>query len=187
MIKSKKFKLAIGAIGALLLMLVIFAGGVAVGLRKAKFSYQWGQNYERNFIGGPMMDGDDSRGGMMGNNRGGMMNIPRNIEGGGFRNAHGLAGMIISVSGNNLIVKDHDNKENTVAVTDKTIIKDRTTDLKITDLKANDQIVVMGTPNDQGVVAADLIRVFRNNTNTTNTENSNTINNDNNTTNTNSN
>ncbi len=157
MIKSRKFKLAAGIVGVFLIAFISFAGGVVVGLHKAKFSYQWGQNYERNFMGFgpgnvPMMGNND--------NRGGMMDIPRDIEGRGFRNAHGLAGAIVSISNDSLIVKDRDNKENTVTVSDKTIIKNRASDLKITDLKANDHIVVMGTPNDQGVIAADLIRVF---------------------------
>ncbi len=179
-VKSGKFKIAAGVVGVLLVIFISFAGGVAVGLHKAKFSYQWGQNYERNFMGfgpggGPMMGNND--------NHGGMLNLPRDIEGRGFRNAHGLAGTIVSISGNNLIVKDRDNKENTIVVSDKTIIKDRATDLKIADLKANEQIVVMGTPNnDQGVVNADLIRVFpnnpnivgsNNNSNTDNTSNNN--------------
>lgn len=159
MVKSRNFKVAIGIVGAVLFALVIFAGGVAVGLRKAKFSYQWGQNYERNFMGsgfshGNMMERDFGRGGE------GMMGFFRGVEGRDFRNAHGLAGTVISISDNNLIIKDQDNKENTVAVTDKTIIKDHMVDVKITDLKVNDQIVVMGRPDDQGVISADLIRVF---------------------------
>jgi hypothetical protein len=165
LVKSKKFKMAAGIVGIFLVAFIGFAGGVAVGLHKAKFSYQWGQNYERNFMGlgkrtSGMMDADD-RGQMMGSRRGGgMMDFPRNIEGRDFRNAHGLAGTIISIADNNMIIKDRDNKENTVTVTDKTIIKDHMIDVKISDLKANDQIVVMGRPDDQGVVNADLIRVF---------------------------
>jgi hypothetical protein len=88
------------------------------------------------------------------------MGFFRGAEGKDFRNAHGLAGTVISVTDNNIIVKDRDSKENTITVTDKTIIKRNADDLKITDLKANDQLVVMGTPNDQGVINADLIRVF---------------------------
>ncbi|MFZ2188698.1 MAG: hypothetical protein WAV73_04010 [Candidatus Moraniibacteriota bacterium] len=165
LVKSRNFKIALGVVGALLVVFASFSSGVAVGLHKAKFSYQWGQNYERNFMGpgkraGGMMDADD-RGQMMGVRRdGGMMDFPRNIEGRDFRNAHGIAGTIISVADNNLIIKDRDNKENTVAVTDRTIIKDHMLDVKISDLKANDQIVVMGRPDDQGIVNADLIRVF---------------------------
>jgi hypothetical protein len=153
--KSKNLKIALSIVGLLLIMFISFAGGVKVGLRKAKFSYQWGQNYERNFMGASFRDG-----GMMQNERGGMMNFPRNIEGRDFRNAHGLAGTIISISDNNLVVKDRDNKESTIAVTEKTIIKDHMADVKITDLKTNDQIVVMGKPSDSGVISADLIRVF---------------------------
>lgn len=159
---SKKLKVAIASVGALLLALLVFAGGVAVGLHKARFSYQWGQNYERNFMGSGIIpgrgmiddrNGDDRPGGMMGG-------IIRNVEGRDFRNAHGLAGTVISISGNNLIVKDHDGKENTVAVDDQTVIKKNASDLKITDLQAGDQVVVMGAPNGQGVIDADLIRVF---------------------------
>jgi hypothetical protein len=50
-----------------------------------------------------------------------------------------------------------------MAVTDKTIIKLRRDDIKITDLKNDQQVVVMGKPGDDGVVNADLIRVFDNN------------------------
>ena len=162
---AKKLKLAIGIVGAMIFALVVFAVGVAVGLHKAKFSYQWGQNYERNFMGigrgkVDMMDMDDHNGIMGIRPVGSMMNLSRNIEGRDFRNAHGLAGTIISILENNIMVKDRDNKESTVAVTEKTIIKDHMADIEITDLKADDQIVVMGKPDEKGVIRADLIRVF---------------------------
>ena len=38
MIKSKKFKIAVLAVGVVLISLVSFAGGVAVGFHKARFS-----------------------------------------------------------------------------------------------------------------------------------------------------
>ena len=63
MLKSKKFKIAALVVGAFILALVSFAGGMAIGFRKAKFSYKFGENYERNFTGhGPsgMMDGRGS-------------------------------------------------------------------------------------------------------------------------------
>jgi hypothetical protein len=154
--KAKVLIVAAIAIGVIILMLGSFAGGVKVGFRKAKFSSDWGKNYERNFMGprpGEMGPGGD---------RGGMMGMMRDFEGRDFRNAHGLAGTIVSIADNNIIVKDKDGKENTVAVTEKTLIKSRQTDLKIGDLKADDQIVVMGSPNESGVVDAVLIRVFNN-------------------------
>lgn len=149
MLKSKKFKIAALAVGVFMVALVSFSGGVAVGFKKARFSYKFGENYERNFTG-PRM-GMGRGGGMMGD-----------FRGQDFRNAHGLSGTIISITDSNLIIKDKDNKENTIAVTDKTIIKRQRDDIKISDLKQNDQVVVMGSPDDNGVVNADLIRVFDN-------------------------
>jgi hypothetical protein len=158
--KSKAFKIVTIVVGLLLVVLVSFAGGVAVGLHKAKFSSDWGKNYERNFIGSRAGAGNEHMG--PGGFVGSMM---RGFEGRDFRNAHGLAGTIISITDNNVMVKDRDGKENTVAVTEKTLIKSRSSDIKIGDLKQDEQIVVMGSPGDNGVLNADLIRVFNNQSN----------------------
>lgn len=154
--KNKNLKIAAIVVGGILVILVIFAAGVGVGLRKARFSYDFGRNYERNFIG--FREGMMGRPGFMG----GMM---REFSGRDFRNANGLAGTIISITNNNLIVKDQDNKENTVAVTDKTLIKLGRDNAQLSDLKQNDQVVVIGKPGDNGVINADLIRVFNANQN----------------------
>ena len=157
LMKSRTFKIAALAVACFLIALVVFAAGVFVGFHKARYSYKFGENYERNFVGGPFQGGQ----GIMGNREPrGMM---RDFEGNGFRNGHGIAGTIISISDNNIIAKDRDGKENTVAVTDKTIIKSQSNDIKISDLKQDDQIVVMGSPGDNGVINADLIRIFDNN------------------------
>lgn len=151
----KPVKIIACVIGAFLVAIIIFAAGMGVGLRKARYSYQWGQNYERNFLGGRqgMMGGNNWGGGMMGG-------IRDQFEGRGFRNANGLAGTIISIADNNIVVKDKDGKENTVAVTDQTLIRSQRNNLKLSDLKQNDQVVVMGNPGDNGVINATLIRVF---------------------------
>ncbi len=147
--KSKIFIAGAVILGIIILMLGSFAGGVFVGFHKAKFSCDWEKNYERNF---------------MGSKRGGLISpMMRKFEGRDFRNAHGLAGTIISIMDNNIIVKDKDGKENTVAVTDKTLIKSRRDNLKLSDLKTDDQVVVMGSPDENGVVSASLIRVFNGN------------------------
>jgi len=163
-IKSKTFKIIAAIVGAFLIAVVCFGAGVAIGLHKARFSNDFGKNYEQNFMGSRGGEGRGMMGGRSGF-IGGMMN---QLEGRDFRNAHGLAGTIISITDNNIVVKDKDNKENTVAVSDNTLIKSRGADLKITDLKQNDQVVVMGNPADNGVVNASLIRVFNNTNNTTN-------------------
>jgi hypothetical protein len=151
LIKSKKFKIASIAIGSIILALLFFSAGVSVGIRKARFSGQFGENYERNFMG--------PKGGRMG----GPMNFMRGMEGRDFRNAHGIAGTIISIADNSIIIKDRDDRENTITVSDKTIIKRGRDNIKVADLKNDEQIVVMGRPGDSGAINADLIRIFDNN------------------------
>jgi len=160
-IQSKRFKIVAAIVGGLVVVIVIFAGGVAVGLHKARFSENFGKNYEQNFMGSRFQDG--GRGGMMGSRggfAGGMMN---QFEGRDLRNSYGLSGTVISITDNNIVIKDRDNKENTVTVSDKTLIKSQGDNLKLSDLKVNDNIVVMGNPGDNGAVNASLIRVFANN------------------------
>jgi len=156
-LKSRKFRIGAMVAGGFLIFIVGFAGGMAAGIHKARFSYRFGENYERNFMGSHR--GTDGPRGPMGR----MGDKFRDFEGGGFRNAHGLAGTIISITDNNLVVKDRDDKENTVTVSDKTVIKSGRDDIKISDLKNQDQVVVIGNPGDSGVINADFIRVFNNN------------------------
>jgi len=162
--QSKYFVAVLGVLGCFIAAAIVFAAGVHVGERRAKYSYQWGANYERNFVNGSrgMMDGAR---GQNGNGRGpqGMM---RGFEGRDFRNGHGIAGTITSVVDNSIVIKDRDGKENTIAVNEKTLIKNGQADIKIADLKNDQSIVVIGNPGDNGVVNADLIRVFENNINT---------------------
>ena len=155
MTQSKYFKGIAVAVGVLIVAGVSFVSGVAVGIHKAKFSYAWGENYERNFIGGSrgMMSGD--RDGMMGR-----FGLDEKSDGRNFRNAHGIAGSVLSVSGNMLLIKDKDNKENSITVTDKTIIKRNRSDAKFGDIVTGDSVVVIGNPSDSGVVNADFIRLF---------------------------
>lgn len=160
-IQSRIFGIVASIIGIFLIAVISFGGGVAVGLRKARFSSDFGRNYEQNFMGARFGDG---RGEMMGGgNRGGdMMGFFRDVQGQDLRNGHGLAGIIISIDNNNLVVKDRDNKENTVIVTDDTLIKSRGESLKTIDLKVNDQIVIIGNPDENGTVNASLIRILPN-------------------------
>ncbi len=161
--KSKTFKIVAMIIGLILIILVSFATGMGVGLRKAKFSYQWGKNYERNFVeipmGLPMMPPFQ---GQPGHKNDFPMEFP-DFQGRDFRNAHGLVGLVISISDNTVVIKDNDEKENTVSVTDETLIKRGRDTITVNDLKQDDRIVVLGKPdNESGTINADLIRVMNN-------------------------
>lgn len=157
-VESKYFKGAFYGVAIVTFVAIVFAAGVGVGLHKARYSYQWGENYERNFAGGPQRrsmgpGGPDGPMGFFG-------------EGGReMRNANGLAGTVVSITDNLVVIKDNQDKENTITVSDRTIIKAGRDDIKLADLKADDRIVVIGKPNDNGAVEADLIRVFDNNFN----------------------
>ncbi|MEI8343786.1 MAG: hypothetical protein WCF93_02470 [Candidatus Moraniibacteriota bacterium] len=162
--QSKYFKTIVTTLAILIAGAVIFAMGVHVGERRARYSYQWGANYERNFVGSPgtMMEGQRDQFGLAPMGPDGPIGMARNFGGQNFRNSHGIAGTIVSITENSIVIKDPSGKENTVAVSDKTLIKNGQADLKITDLKNDEKLVVIGNPGDNGVVNADLIRVFNN-------------------------
>lgn len=157
--QSKYFKTILIALSCIIFGVLVFAIGVRVGERRARYSYQWGANYERNFMGGygeRMPDGGREQFGPSG----GPIGMARNFEGQNFRNGHGVAGIVTSIIDDKIIIKDRSGKENTVAVKEKTLIKDGQADLEITDLENGENLVIIGNPSDNGVIDADLIRVF---------------------------
>jgi len=133
----------IGLAGFVVVVL-IFGAGMFVGAMKANFSYRWAEQYHKNFAG--------PQAGFFGDWR--MPPFSDFIEG------HGTVGEIIKIEGNNLIVKGRENIEKIVLVNEKTVIKSGFKDIKISDLKVGDMIVIIGSPNEQGQIEAKLIRVF---------------------------
>ncbi len=159
-VSTKTFK-AIFLLDALLVVVLLsFSAGISVGLHKARYSYRWGENYEQNFMSQrhPMMDPRTFGDGPSQPGPGEMLG--RGGEERQMRNASGLAGTIVSVVDNLIVIKDRENKENTVNVSEKTIIKSGRDDIGIGDLKVDEKIVIIGNPGENGTVSADLIRVF---------------------------
>lgn len=140
--QAKKFKKILLAIGALIVLLIVFGVGMAVGFRKANFSYRWAENYHRNF-GGP---------------REGLF---KDFSGRDFINTHGISGSIIKIDGNTLIIKGQDNVEKTIVVSDQTVIRKQQETIKVSDLKVDDSVVIIGSPNNSGQIEAKLIRVWK--------------------------
>ena len=140
------------AIGLIVLALLVFKAGEFVGFRKAGFSYRFAENYHRNF-GGP-------RTGPMGMMFG-------DLDGDGdFMNAHGISGTIIKIdpaaTGHEmaLVIKGRDNKEQTIIVSNLTAIRGGLENLKQTDLKVDQNIVTIGSPDEKGQIDAKFIRIF---------------------------
>ncbi len=139
--QSRKFKIALLALGAFIVLLFVFCAGMAVGFRKADFSFKWGENYHRNFAG--------PRGGFF-----------EDFIGRDFINGHGVFGQIIKIDGSTLVIKGADNTEKIILVKDDTTINRLQEKIKAGDLKVDDQVVVIGSPNEQGQIEAQLIRVM---------------------------
>jgi len=137
---SKVFKTFVYVFGLILLASLIFQAGMIAGYRKASFSKDWKDNYNKNF-GAP--------------HRGPLGMSPEYLP-----NAHGAIGRVIKKELPTIIVSDKDNLEKVVLIKDDTKIRRMKVDMKIEDLKVDDFIVVIGTPNKDGQVEAKLIRIM---------------------------
>lgn len=139
--RSKIFKIILLTIGLLIIILLIFQAGMLVGFKKAGFSYRWGENYHRNFAG--------PRGGFL-----------RGFADKDFIEAHGVFGSIIKIDGSTLVIKGERDIEKIILLKDDTVIKYFQDTIKPGDLKVDDHIVVIGSPNEAGQIEAKLIRVL---------------------------
>lgn len=127
----------------LIIVIVLFFGvGIVVGEKKARFSYRWAEQYHRNFAGP----------------QAGFFDNWRNSPAGDFMGAHGVFGQIMKIDGPTLVIKGGDNVEKIIFLRDDTVIRRFRDTLKITDLKVDDYIVVIGEPNDAGQIEAKFIR-----------------------------
>jgi len=140
-LSSIKTEKALIIIGVILLMIVSFQSGMFIGFKKASFSYKTGENYFREMNGRK----DDP-----------MMGMRRED----FGNIHGVVGKIIKISPDSIIVLDKDQKEKVVTFSTSTLIKKLNEDIKLVDLKIDDFIAVIGSPNNDTSVDAKFIRVM---------------------------
>ncbi len=141
LIQSKPYVALVLLLAAIAIIFLIFGIGMYVGYHKARFSYQWGENYHKNF-GGP---------------RGGFF---RDFGGKDLIDANGIAGQVIKVDGQTLVIKGRDNVEKIILVKEDTVIRRFTETIKLGDLKVDDNIVAIGEPNDQGQIEAKFIRTL---------------------------
>ena len=129
--KSKFLVGILYGIGIVIVLGLVFSAGVSVGFHKASFGKNWGENYGRNFGMRP------DHPGFMGEN---------------FPNAHGAIGKIIKIELPTIIVQDKDNTEKVVLIKDDTKIQKMRENIATNDLKIDDFIVVIGSPNDKGQI-----------------------------------
>jgi tRNA splicing ligase len=77
-----------------------------------------------------------------------------------FPNAHGATGKIIKIELPNIIVEGKDDTEKVVSLDNDTKIQNGRDVVAEEDLALDDFVVVIGVPNDKGVIEAKLIRVI---------------------------
>ncbi len=132
-LNSRTFKIVVGCVALVILLVVTFRVGVSVGYRRALFTMHWSNNYEHNFFD------------------------PREST-----HAHGPIGTIIKTAKNSIVVSDRDGVEKPVVFSSETIFRRGVETLQASDLAIGDTVAVLGSPNDDGQIEAKLIRVLSN-------------------------
>ena len=147
--ESKIFKAVILSIVGLIILVFVFGLGVFVGTKKAEFSFRWADEYHRNF-GGP-------QGGIFGD---------FTEMGQQFTNSNGVFGQIIKIDSSTssgqavLTINGRDNVEKTVLADDDTAIVYQRSNIKLSELKVGDNVVVVGEAGSTSQIHAELIRVM---------------------------
>jgi len=138
--KSRIVRIILITICAIIVLLGILQIGITIGEEKVRYTGQFGNYFENNF---------------MGQMRGPMEFFDNDLPGG-----HGVVGKIISMSSTEIVISGQDNIEKIVSITDKTIFRKFKDDVTASDLKIGDFVVVIGNPDSQGKVEAKLLRVM---------------------------
>ncbi len=128
-------------LGLIIYSLLVFQIGLFTGYQKASFSFRSGDNYYRAF--NPRK-----------NNL--MKDLPRQDFPGG----HGVTGKIISINLPTFMVAGTDNLEKIINISDDTVIRSVRKNLTANDLKINDLVVIIGAPDQTGLISAKLIRIM---------------------------
>lgn len=139
--QSKMFKTVLIGIGALIALLLVFKLGMIVGFKKAGFTSRWSDNYHRNFAG--------PKGGFF-----------RDFSDRDLIGSHGTFGRIIKIELPTIVIDGGKDAEKIIMLKNDTIIKRFRETVAQSDLKVDDNIVVIGSPNEQGQIEAKLIRVM---------------------------
>jgi hypothetical protein len=125
------------------IVMTIFVTGVLVGQEKARYSFAWVENYQKNFAG-PVP----------------MQEISGTMQSNQVISGHGIFGQVLKVDGETLVVKGQDNMEKTVNVSDDTPIVKNRSKAKHSELKVGSNVVIIGEPDDDGQVEAKFIRIL---------------------------
>jgi hypothetical protein len=142
--QTKTFSKLLWGVGIVIVAGLIFQAGIFVGYYKASFSYQLGDEYHSVFGGRsriPVLPGEFG------------------FVQQGFSGAYGASGDILKIDLPNIVIEGQNAVEETIVVSTSTIFRSMRDTIKASDLKADDFVVVIGSPNNKGQIEAKLVRV----------------------------
>ncbi len=144
--KFPKTKTLLWTLCSILVVLVAFGLGVAVGYRRAVFASGLSENYYHNFYS-------------MAAGRGFFLN---GIGYGAAQpfNPHGVTGEVVDIGSSTLAIQDADGETQSVLVASATPIREMNGPVLFAAIQVGDRVTVIGEPNDSGQVEARFIRVF---------------------------
>ena len=133
--------------GSILLLLMVFWLGMMVGEHKAQFTLKWGEKYEDHF--GGMKEGKGSGRGL----------LPKPSEKPGI-GGHGVAGEILEVGEDSMIVLGANNLEQVVLIDNDTRVIIGRSFVGLDKVQVGTHAVVIGSPTKDAEIDARMIKIF---------------------------
>jgi len=150
-IKTGWFKWTATGVLLFIIILSFFNIGRNLGFRQASFVCAWNNNYPRNMMG------EFGFGRMLGGNRDERLGFGGPQD---FMGSHGLIGQVYGLNEGGLVLQDRDGVEKSVVFTSATKIMKNREEVKATEIKVGDEVMVLGAPSSQGQIEAGLVRVL---------------------------
>ncbi len=143
--ESSTFTKLIVILSGLLAALVIFWLGTIVGFRQAEYSSRWTGHYAEVFGGMHSPFGSGFGAGQGSDN---------------LVSGNGASGTVLAVSLPTFAVKNSNEAEKVIVLGSNTVIRKLRSPATTTDIHAGDFVITVGTPDDQGRIAASFVRIM---------------------------
>lgn len=140
-LQSPNISKIIGVLAIVLVLLLVFQVGMAVGYRRGTFSAGWNMAYQRDlrdphFLFAPFTLDNDRP------------------------DPHGVFGRIVSVRLPEILVKGPSSVEQTVEISPTTTIRSMHSNASTSDLVIGGQVTIIGEPRGNGTIRANFIRLI---------------------------
>ena len=127
--------------------LLVFGAGMQVGYHQARFEHNFGDNYDRMFVG-PHHNDQFMTGGLP------FIGHHDTV------NDHGAVGEVVRMSGSQFVVAGIDKVEKTITMDTHTMVRQYRDATSSSAIHVGSFVVVIGTPTNTGEIAADVIRLI---------------------------